>query len=354
MTERENLLSLLRRKGFDHIPVDFNLCPFLSEVFRERTGCDADYRQYFNFPWRFIGYDDHLKTEPGRYREYYNDLKPGAVIDCRGVAHEPGSRAAGHMTHMRHPLEGVGSMDGLKEYPWPSFDHGLDNLFGDEVKALHGKGIAACGSIVSPVWEYSWYLRGMETLMMDMMSDDPMAEFVLDKVTGISVEAAGAFAASGADILHMGDDIGMQHGIMMSVGLFGQWLLPRIKKVIRAAKDIKPDMLVFFHSCGYIKPFIPLLIEAGVDILNPIQPESMRFEEVYPEFGEVLSFHGTVGTQTTMPFGNEEDVRKEVLKNLKTAGAAGGLFPAPTHMLEPKVPWRNILAYVEACREFTA
>jgi uroporphyrinogen decarboxylase len=186
-----------------------------------------------------------------------------------------------------------------------------------------------------------------------MMSDDPMAEFVLDKVTDVSVQAARAFASSGADILHMGDDIGMQHSIMMSVELFSTWLLPRITRVIQAAKAIKPDILVFFHSCGYIKPFIPLLIKAGVDILNPIQPECMDFANIHQEFGDALSFHGTIGTQSTMPYGTADDVRREVMKNLETAGGKGGLFAAPTHLLEPEVPWQNIVAYMEACRDFT-
>lgn len=355
MTERENLLSLLRRKGFDHIPVDFNLCPSLKDEFKKQTGSPECYRDYFKMPWRHVGYDDLLKTEPERYKLYHNmdRMNPGTVIDEWGVAHEPGSEAAKHMTRMHHPLAGAGSVDELQQYPWPVFDEALVSLIEDKVSKLRSQDLVVNGSISSPVWEYAWYIRGMEPLMMDMMTEDPMAEFVLDKVTDISVQAAQAFAQSGADVLHMGDDIGMQRSIMMSVELFSTWLLPRITRVIRAAKAIKPNMLVFFHSCGYIKPFIPLLIEAGVDILNPIQPECMSFADIHKDYGDVLSFHGTIGTQSTMPFGTAEDVRREVLRNLITAGEKGGLFAAPTHLLEPEVPWQNVVAYVEACRDFT-
>ncbi len=144
----------------------------------------------------------------------------------------------------------------------------------------------------------------------------------------------------------------MQHTIMMSEELYRTWLLPRLKRIISAAKAIKPDILIIYHSCGFVEPMIPYLIEAGVDILNPIQPESMNFAEIKRKFGDKISFHGTIGTQTTMPFGTPEEVREAVFKNLRIAGENGGLLVAPTHMLEPEVPVENIVAYIEACRDF--
>ena len=76
----------------------------------------------------------------------------------------------------------------------------------------------------------------------------------------------------------------------------------------------------------------------------------MDFEEIHRKYGNQISFHGTIGTQTVMPHGTPEEVKQAVWKNLDIAGAAGGLFVAPTHMVEPEVPLENILAYVEACR----
>jgi uroporphyrinogen decarboxylase len=78
----------------------------------------------------------------------------------------------------------------------------------------------------------------------------------------------------------------------------------------------------------------------------------MDFADIHADFGDRVSFHGTIGTQTTMPFGTPDDVRREVLRNLTIAGPKGGLFVAPTHLLEPEVPWENIEAYIGACREF--
>ena len=93
-------------------------------------------------------------------------------------------------------------------------------------------------------------------------------------------------------------------------------------------------------------------MEAGVEVLNPVQPECMDFAEIHAEYGKKLSFWGTVGTQSTMPFGTPDEVKAVVRRNLEIAGEAGGLLCTPTHLLEPEVPWENIEAYVEACREF--
>ncbi len=354
MTNRDNLLSLLRRQGYGQVPVDLMLCPSLEDQFHQRTGSRDDYFDYFGVPWRYVRHEDYMVTSNERFLQYHDvaGMNPGTTIDAWGVAHEPGSESAKHMTRMHHPLQNADSMTELESYPWPAFREGYESRIREKIQEIQNRDLVVHGSIGSPVWEYSWFIRGMEPLMMDMMSEDPMAEYILDKVTAVSRQAAVTFASSGADILHMGDDVGMQHSLMMSEEMFSTWILPRIAEVIHAAKSIKPDMLVFFHSCGYIRPFIPLLIDAGVDILNPVQPECMDFADIHADFGDRVSFHGTIGTQTTMPFGTPDDVRREVLRNLTIAGPKGGLFVAPTHLLEPEVPWENIEAYIGACREF--
>ena len=212
----------------------------------------------------------------------------------------------------------------------------------------------AIGDMQCTVWETAWYMRGMENLMCDMMTEDPMAEILLDKVTQTSIRRAECFARAGADSLFLGDDIGMQRTIMMSEGLYNEWIMPRLKKVIDAAKAINPEMIIFYHSCGYIKELIPYLIKAGVEVLNPVQPECMDFKELHSKYGDRLSFHGTIGTQTTMPFGTPDEVRRKVFENLDITGKQGGLYVCPTHMLEPEVPVENVIAYIQACVDYTS
>ncbi|MEI8242108.1 MAG: uroporphyrinogen decarboxylase family protein, partial [bacterium] len=170
--------------------------------------------------------------------------------------------------------------------------------------------------------------------------------------TGQAVVRARAYARAGVDILCLGDDVGMQSSLMMQPECYRDWLKPRLARVIAAARAENPQLLVWYHSCGHILPVIDDLIEAGVDILNPIQPESMDFAQVHARWGDRLSLHGTIGTQTTMPFGTPADVRATVHRHLRLAGKRGGLLCAPTHVVEPEVPWENIEAYLAACREF--
>jgi uroporphyrinogen decarboxylase len=111
-------------------------------------------------------------------------------------------------------------------------------------------------------------------------------------------------------------------------------------------------MLIFYHSDGNATAIVPDLIEIGVDILNPVQSECMDPGEMKRLYGDRLSFWGTIGTQTTLPFGTPDDVRREVKTRMETVGVGGGLVLAPTHMVEPDVPWENLVALVEAVHEY--
>ena len=351
MNPRENMLALMKRKGFEHIPVEFMLCPSLVEAFKAYTKSVLPYEEHYEFPMGHVGGLPHAPQDPSLLKTYFPEtLHPDTCFDSWGVAHEPGSAAAMHMTRMHHPLEQVQGLDNLMAYPFPQFEDTNAEQRAAQVRALHRRGLAAVGAMQCTIWETAWYMRSMNELMMDMMTEDPKAEYLLDTVTDAAVKRAEAFARAGVDILYLGDDIGMQSTIMMRDSLYCTWIKPRLKKVIDAAKAIYSDIIIFYHTCGYVKPLIPHLIEVGIDVLNPVQPECMDFEEIHELYGEQLSFHGTLGTQTTMPFGTPEEVRRMVFRNLDIAGKKGGLLIAPTHVLEPEVPWENVLAYVQACR----
>ncbi|MEI6515927.1 MAG: uroporphyrinogen decarboxylase family protein [bacterium] len=359
---RENLLKLYRRQGYDRAPVGMHFCPSLVEEFRRRyPDFKGDYLDFFEAPYRII-YDpgfawnfDEVWRIPGRDKMDWHRFYPAGFqykvkFDGWGTAHEdnPDSK---HMTRMHHPLRSATSVADLEAYPWPEFEKIDYSYLKPQVDAIHARNLAVFVWAECTIWETAWYLRCMEELFVDMGTDDPMATYLLDKITNLACFRAAKFAAAGVDILGLGDDIGMQNTIMMSEDMYRTWLKPRLTKVIAAAKAVKPDILISYHSCGYVLPFIPDLIEAGVDILNPVQPECMDFADVHAKYGDRISFNGTLGTQQLMPFGTPEQVKAEVRRNLGIAGKKGGLFCCPTHMLEPEVPWANIEAYVEASRE---
>lgn len=351
MTNRENFLAIVRRQGYERMPAEFVLCPSLIEEVNKRYGTN-DYEKVFGFVWRRIEDIRLIDHDVEKYRKFYKKpLAEGADIDEWGVGHEKSPNSM-HMTYMRHPLEDAQSLEELKEYPFPDFAHGENSHQKEQVESAKAADLIAVGDMQMTLWEISWYLRSMEELLCDMMDGDEKAEFIFDKSLEMAKIRAKSYIEAGVDVLYIGDDIGMQHTIMMSEELYCEWIKPRLKELIDFAKGLNPDIVIFYHSCGFVEPFIPHLIEAGVDVLNPIQSECMDFEEIYNKYGNQISFHGTIGTQTTMPHGTPDEVREQVRRNLKIAGRKGGLLVAPTHMLEPEVPFENILAYVQACREY--
>lgn len=353
MTDRENFLSIAKRRGYERMPVSFNMCPFLAEKFNAYCA-----EHPISIPWdaQNMGGLGVTAASPETFlKQYYKnkDFKKGTSIDIWGVAHEPGSPAAFHMTYMHHPMEDFDSVEQIEAYPFPVFRAEDMPILRAKADAAHTAGQAAMGLMQCTVWETAWYMRGMENLMCDMMGEDPIAEALLDRVTDIAVLRARAYAEAGADAIFLGDDIGMQFTIMMSETLYAEWLKPRLKRVIDAIRAVNPDIAVFYHSCGHVTELIPQLIEAGIDVLDPVQPETMDFRDLHERFGDRLSFHGTVGTQSVMPFGTPDDVRRTVFENLDIAGEHGGLFVCPTHLLEPEVPLENVLAYIKACEDYT-
>jgi uroporphyrinogen decarboxylase len=354
MTQRENILSLFRRTGYETAPQDINLCPSLVAEYHKQTGADISYEDYYNLPLRRIMDLSYVKTDSEQFRKFYNEpLAEGTVFSPWGVAQEPAQDARYHFVKMRHPMEAFDSVEQIQSYPFPVLPDNIVDLLRGEADAIHAAGNASAGRMSVTIWETAWLLRGMEILLMDMMDDDPKAEILLNRLTEMSCRRARNYALAGVDILHIGDDVGVQRSLLMSEELYVDWLKPRITQVIAAAKTVKPDILIFYHSCGYILPLIPHFIDAGVEILDPLQPESMDFEEVHGKFGGVLSFSGTLGIQSVLPFGSPDDVKKLVKKNMDIAGPKGGLLVCPTHTVEPETPWANIEAYFEACREYT-
>ena len=352
MTPRENLLSVLRREGAAEVPLDIDLVASQRERFERETGT-TDVAEYFRFPHRGV----HIAMQgPDDARSLYprEKLPERTTFDAWGVAHSAGSEAAYHMTRLHHPLKGATSLNEIVDFPQPRFDTAaeLDRL-STETRRIHDSGYAMVGGMSQTVWETAWAIRSMEDLMVDMMSENEMATILLDRVTDISCARAGLFAEAGCDIVRLGDDIGMQSTPMMSVDLWRAWLKPRLGRVIDAAREKSADIQIFYHSCGFVEPFIDDLIELGVEVLNPVQPESMDFASIHARFGDRLSFWGTIGTQTTMPFGSAEDVKNEVRRNVGICGEAGGIVIAPTHVVEPEVPWENIVALREACDELS-
>ena len=351
-TPRDNLLRSLRREGFETVPLSpGSFCPSQLAAFEARFG-HRDVPGWFGSPCREFGIREESPCADPCALFTRETLPEDISFDgwCVGHSRQPD---CWHMTRMHHPLKGeTVTADEILRFPAPRIAPGEAARVQAEVIRLRSLGLASAGQMACTVWEKSWYLRSMEDLMMDMMMEDERATLLLDRVMETSMDRIRLYAQAGCDIVMLGDDIGMQNTVMMSVELWRTWLKPRLKKVIDAGRAIKPDLLIFYHSCGYVIPFLNELIEVGVDVLNPVQPECMDFADVHRETAGRLSYWGTIGTQQLLPFGTPEAVRETVRRNLEICGPQGGIVIAPTHMVEPEVPWENLVAMREAVQNF--
>ena len=352
LTPRDNIIRALKRQGFDYVPVDYVFCDSQIDDFEKRFG-HRDYESYFEMCHRPIEMNVRRNYSHGPDLYKREDLPDSTVFDEYGIGHSKGSKAAFHMTRMHHPLKGA-DLNEILDYPYPTV--AVDELAKLRIRMddLNNSGLASFAFMQMTVWEASWYLRSMDELMIDMMMEDERATVLLDKLTEFAVSKATTYTKAGADILSLGDDIGTQNSIMIDISFWERWLKPRLAKVINSAREINPDILIFYHSCGHITPFIDQLIEVGVDILNPIQPECMNFDEIYDQYGDRVSFWGTLGTQQLLPFGTRDEVFDAARSRLEKCGRQGGMVLGPTHMVEPEVPWENLVAIVEAAKNFKA
>ncbi|NPV54477.1 MAG: hypothetical protein HPY71_13340 [Firmicutes bacterium] len=348
MKPRERVLTTLNRSLPDRIPKYFEFTPPVLETFRKMTGAE-DPAEYFDLEVRKVEFAPSRKVID--FSRYLGNLPPGSTVNEWGIGFIKGSGYA-HFEDMVHPLARAKSIEEIEEYPFPDLTE--EYRWRDvikEVEEWHRRGYAVMGLppfFDGTIFETAWGLRGLENLLMDFVQNEAFAAALLDKVTSLSEETAAIMAKVDVDILVTGDDVGMQSRMMMSPSMWRKWLKPRLARVIKAARNVKRDILIFYHSCGYVEPIIPELIEIGVDVLNPVQPESMDPVKLKELYGERLAFWGTIGTQSVLPFGTPEDVKRQVKYMIETVGRGGGLVLAPTHVIEPEVPWENIMAFIEA------
>ncbi len=283
---------------------------------------------------------------------YFRDVeKPeGSFINGLGVLEIPAKFY--HFTGYVSPLRHAARFEEIEAFPFmPST--GFDETgLKEQVAEAHAQGLAVY-SYIGHMYEDAWQIRGYEEFLMDMAERPDWCEYILDRITERNVALATAAARAGADWILSGDDVANQNALMFSLPMWRRFMKTRWAKVYAAARAIKPDIHIWYHSDGNIGQIIPELIEIGLTILNPVQPECLDVLQVKKQFGKALVLDGSIGTQTTMPFGTPAEVKRVVRERKKTLGYDGGLILSPTHVLEPEVPVENIEAFVEACREQT-
>ena len=347
-TQLERFRATLAGEKPDEILYTCSFTPDLHRRMVEHAGTEdlAGYYGFFNPAG--MGLKQPPDFEPADYSVYYagEEVPEGTTFSGYGVAMIPSGFY--HFWGYRSPLRNAVSFEQIEAFPLPDESNWLDDHMADEVILAHSKGrVASCS--IGHMYETAWQIRGYEQFLVDMIDRPEWAECMLDKLLARNMNVAVAAARAGVDLLQLGDDVANQNAMMFSVDMWREFMRSRWEKVWAAARAIKPDIHIHYHSDGNITPIIPELIEAGVTILNPVQPECLDPAEVRANYPD-LNLHGTIGTQSTMPWGSPEEVRRVVTERIATCGAEGRLILGPTHILEPEVPIANIEAYVEAAK----
>lgn len=344
----------MRRTGLpDRPPFEISwgaFTPGLMKVFRERTGFQLDPAEYFDFDTRSVNINPTTKQTDFR-RRFDAEIPSNVIWDEWGYGAVQGSMEH-FLEYKYHPLAVCTTVEQILEFDCPDVD--ADYRFegiAEKTRAYQDRGYAVTGELYMTIFETAWLMRGMENLLTDFYRNEDLAHAICEKLTEIRIRQARKYAEIGVDVLRLGDDVSTQHGPMFGLELYRKFLKERTRRIIAAAKQENDDILVFMHSDGAIMDFIPEYIDIGVDIVNPVQPECNDLEEIGRRFSGKISFWGGIGTQTTMPYSAPEEIARTVKQIQGQLGAKGGLLIAPSHILEPDVPWENVLAFVDAVRQ---
>ena len=195
------------------------------------------------------------------------------------------------------------------------------------------------------LYERAWTLLGMENLMMAMVADKRFVHDLLDRILAFNLRVIENACAFDIDAMRFGDDWGMQTGLQMGPRSWREFIKPRIQQMYGLVKS--RGKFVFIHSCGKVDGIFPDLIECGVDVFNPFQPEVMDVYAVKRTYGDRLSFYGGISTQQTLPYGTPAEVRDEVRRLLDAIGRDGGYIASPAHSVPADARPENIAAMIE-------
>lgn len=195
------------------------------------------------------------------------------------------------------------------------------------------------------LFERAWTLIGMENLLMAMVDQPDYVDALLDRIVEHNLALVDGACAHPVDVIHFGDDWGQQNGLIMGPALWRRFIKPRFAAM--CARVRQHGKYVSLHSCGCVQSVFPDLIECGLHVFNPFQPEVMNPVEMKKKFGKHLTFYGGISTQKTLPYGTPEQTRQEVRRLIREVGKDGGYIAAPAHCIPGDAKPENILAMID-------
>ncbi len=343
MTSRERVLTAAAHREPDRLPITFDAEKEVIAKLMERFGvCTRDeVWDALHADTRLVGADHHFC----HIRE-----ENGIRYDFWGIGEKEQAYTGGtYWEYCHHPLAGLGTVGDIEAYDWPTPDELTFDTLRETRANNPDKAIIA--HITHGGYFKATHLRGMEQFMMDLGEDPELAEAIVGRVTDYLFPALDRMcreAGDAFDIFYMADDFCSADGPLISPTMFRRFIKPYLARLAEIAHG--HGKLFLLHVCGAVRPLLPDLIEAGVDMLEPIQTSAagMDVEGLQRDFGDRIAFYGSIDLIRVLNRGTPEDVRQEARKNFRILGQGGGFIIGPGHTyIQPDAPLENILALYE-------
>jgi uroporphyrinogen decarboxylase len=336
MGKKERVLNAINKVRQDILPTQIDYTPEMKKRIRgllkiSETLVDKELGNHI----RYFSFDDKAVV----------DKVNGIQYDIWGVGWDTILTEGFHVRY--HPLF---ESDNLSKYKFPEPE---DKLLSGlrKIESEVRKDYFILFDQGWTLFERSWLLRGYENTLTDFYSREKEINYLLDGITDFQVEMAKKIISTGAvDGVYTGDDFGTQRDLMISPETWRKFFKKRYKKIWEIYK--KNNLYVFHHSCGNIFAIIPDLIEIGLDVLSPIQPEAMNLGLLSEKFGKYLTFFGGISTQKTLPFGTSYDVRNEIIDRIKVLGRNCGYIISPSHEITSDCKPENFLTLLHTFRDY--
>jgi len=364
LTSRERVLCALNHEEPDRVPIFFGASAVTSmlspayERFKAHLGVVQPAR-YLSRAFQYARLDEevmHRFGSDGRplvagpaLSIHRRDISDDAFVDDWGIEWV---RAPGTLYYevSRAPLRHA-TLDDLERYAWPDLAHPsrFTGLAEEARKIRAETECAVIGLVGGSPLETCMMLRDMESFLTDLAANREFAEAMLHKVSGLLLAGVKGFLSAAGeyvDIAAMGDDLGAQDGPLISPRMYRDLVKPHHAELFAAVKA-QSHAKIFLHSCGGIYPLIGDLIEAGVDVLNPVQVSAKDMGDtarLKRQFGDRLAFCGAIDTHRVLPHGSAGDVRSEVRRRIADLAPGGGYILAAVHCIQPDVPVGNVIA----------
>ncbi len=359
MDSRERIFRALAFETPDRVPVDFWASAGLREKLKQAFGTDFDaFLDEHDVDLRYIPGPEYIGPPLQCFDDGSDEDLWGVRRKSVAVATKGGAESYKEVVHA--PLASAERVEDVLDYArWPSpdwFDYSGIARQCEDVRE-RGRVAVFMGDRLNRLAQLkpAMYLRGVDTILMDMAIRPEVAAAVFGKIRAFYVAYAERIfeAARGKlDLLLMGDDFGTQSGPFVSPAMWEAFLGPGFAEYCALAKT--HGVKVMHHTCGSVRPIIPLMMECGLDVLQSLQPEAaeMAPADLKREFGGRLAFHGGISIQQTLPFGSEEDVRQEVRERIEALAPGGGYILCTSHNIQADAPVENVEALLCAYREF--